>query len=169
VLLATLVLQSGNPELSREVIQKAIRLSPRDPNLWLAWQLLARAQISLGENEEALSNLHKAIAANPDARFFRPFIATAYGGMWRDKEARNAIAEFLRLNPNLMEGQSETAKRVMRAQLELAARGYYIGTVDGEVGPFFRRALTEFQRDQSIAETGELNETTIGKLGISPK
>ena len=156
----------GNSERSQKVIQQAIKLSPRDPNLWLAWQVLARAQIALGEGDEALINLQRAAAANPDESFFRAFMATAHGRMGRGKEARDAIAEFLRLNPNLMNGRSETAKTLLCAQLELSARGHYIGTIDGIAGPFLQRALTAFQRDQSIAETGELDETTAAKLNF---
>jgi adenylate cyclase len=165
-LLGLLELQLGNSKRSREVIQQAIRLSPRDPNLWFALQVLARAQIALGESDEALITLDRAITANPDETFFRVFIATAHGRMGRDTEAREAIAEFLRLNPNLMSDQSEASKGFLRAQLELCARGYYIGTIDNVAGPFFERALTAFQRDQGIAETGKLDETTIAKLDM---
>lgn len=165
-LLGLLELQLGHFERSREVIQQAIRLSPRDPNLWLAWLVLARAQIALGEGDEALITLRMAVAANPDESFFRVFIATAHGRMGRAKEARESIAEFLRLNPNLMNGRSETAKTLLCAQLELSVRGYYIGTIDGIAGQFLQRALTAFQRDQSIAETGKLDETTAAKLNL---
>jgi peptidoglycan hydrolase-like protein with peptidoglycan-binding domain len=87
--------------------------------------------------------------------------------MGRDKDAREAIAEFLRKTPDLMAGQSDRGRAVMKAQLELAARGYYLGMVDGRVGPFSQRALAAFQRDEGIAETGELDARTLAKLGVS--
>jgi peptidoglycan hydrolase-like protein with peptidoglycan-binding domain len=68
-----------------------------------------------------------------------------------------------------MAGQSEIARMVMTAQLELAARGHYLGTIDGRIGPFSQRALTEFQRDQGIVETGDLDGVTLAKLGIGSK
>jgi adenylate cyclase len=168
-LLARYELQSGRPERSRVVIEQAIRLSPRDPNMWRFLQILARAQIALGESEAAMTNLRKAIAANTDMNYVRLYLATAYGQMGRDKEARDAVAEFLRMTPDLMAGASEAGTTVMSVQLELAARGYYLGTVDGRIGPFSQRALNAFQRDQGITETGKLDEMTLAKLGIARK
>jgi adenylate cyclase len=166
-LLALFEHQAGRPERSRTVIEQAIRLSPRDPNHWGSLAILARAQIDLGETEAALTNLRMAIAANPDANFVRLYFATAYGRMGRDREAREAIAEFLRMSPDLMAGKSEPARVVMKAQLELAARGYYLGTIDGRIGAFTRRALVAFQRDEGIMETSDLDDATIAKLGIA--
>ncbi|MGH7863707.1 MAG: adenylate/guanylate cyclase domain-containing protein [Candidatus Binataceae bacterium] len=167
-LLALRELQAGHPERSRAVIEQAMRLSPRDPNHWGSLAILARAQIALGESEAALTNLRSAIAANPDVTFIRLYFATAYGRMGRDKEAREAIVEFLRMNPDLMAGQSMTVRTVMKAQLELAARGYYLGAVDGRIGPFSQHALAAFQRDSGITETSDLDDVTLAKLGIAP-
>jgi tetratricopeptide (TPR) repeat protein len=167
-LLALYELQSGHPQRSRALIEQEMRLSPRDPNHWSSLQFLARAQIALGETEAALVNLRKAIALNPDVEFIRLFVATAYGRMGKDKEAREAIAEFLHLIPDLMEGQSEAGKTIMKAQLELAARGYYLGIIDGRIGPFVQQALVEFQHDQDIPASGELDGATLAKLAIAP-
>jgi tetratricopeptide (TPR) repeat protein len=162
-LLALFELHSGRPERSREMIERAMRLSPRDPNHSSSLAILARAQIALGESEAALTNLRSAIAVNPDLNYIRLYFATAYGGMGRDKEAREAIAEFLRTCPDLMAGRSETVRTVMKAQLELAARGYYIGTVDGRIGSITQRALAAFQHDQGIMETSDIDEVTLAK------
>jgi adenylate cyclase len=168
-LLAMLELQVGRPERGRALIEQAIRLSPRDPNHSDSLGILARAQIALGESEAALANLRTAIATNPDLNYVRLYFATAYGRMRRDKEAREAIAEFLRMTPDLMAGKSEEVQIVTKAQLELAARGYYLGTADGRIGAFAQRALVAFQRDEGVMETGELDVATIAKLGIAPK
>jgi tetratricopeptide (TPR) repeat protein len=168
-LLAYFELQSGRPERSRALIEQAIRLSPRDPNHSSSLGVLARSQIALGENEAALTNLRKAIAVNPELNYIRLFLATAYGRMGCDTEAREATAEFLRMSPNLMVGKSESVMTVMKAQLELAARGYYLGAVDGSIGLFTQRALAAFQRDQDITETCDIDDVTLAKLGIAPK
>jgi TolB-like protein/class 3 adenylate cyclase len=168
-LLALFELQSGRPEHSRALSEQAMRLSPRDPYHWSSLSTLARAQIALGESEAALTNLRQALAANPEGDFVRLYFAPAYARMGRDKEARKAIAEFLSATPDLMTGQSEIARMVMTAQLELAARGYYLGTIDGRIGPFSQRALAEFQRDQGLVETGDLDGVTLAKLGIGAK
>jgi len=168
-LLALFELQSGRPERSRALIERAIRLSPRDVNHAGSLAILARSQIALGDNEAALANLRKAIAVNPELTYIRLFLATAYGHMGRNEEAREALAEFLQKSPNLMVGKSDPVVTVMKAQLELAARGYYLGTVDGSVGLFTQRALAAYQRDQALGVTGELNDVTLAKLGIAPK
>jgi tetratricopeptide (TPR) repeat protein len=149
------------------VIEQEMRLSPRDPNHWGSLAILARAQIALGEIEAALINLRAAIVANPNAHFVRLYFATAHGRMGRDREARESIAEYLRTSPDLMAGKSAAARTMMKAQLELAARGYYLGVVDGRSGAFTQRALVAFQRDQGIMETCELDGATIAKLGIA--
>lgn len=166
-LLALFELQAGRADRSRAVIEQAMRLSPRDPNHWGSLSILGRAQIALGEIEAALINLHAAIVANPNANFVRLYFATAYGRMGRDKEARESIVEYLRMCPDLMAGKSEAVKTVIRAQLELAVRGYHLGIVDGRIGAFTQRALAAFQRDEGIAETCELDGLTIAKLGIA--
>jgi tetratricopeptide (TPR) repeat protein len=166
-LLALFELQAGRADRSRAVIEQAMRLSPRDPNHWGSLAILARAQIALGEIEAALINLGAAIVANPNAHFVRLYFATAYGRLGRDREAREAIAEYLRTSPDLMAGKSEAVKTVMKAQLELAARGYHLGIVDGRVGAFTQRALVAFQGDEGIPETCELDSATIAKLGIA--
>ena len=166
-LLALFELQVGRADRSRAVIEQAMRLSPRDPNHWGSLQILARAQIALGEVEAALINLRAAIVANPSAHFVRLFFATAHGRMGRDREARESIAEYLRMSPDLMAGKSEAEKTVVKAQLELAARGYLLGTVDGRIGAFTQRALVAFQRDEGITETCELDGATIARLGIA--
>lgn len=122
-LLALFELQSGRAERSRAVIEQAIRLSPRDPNHWGSIAILARAQIELGEIEAALSNLRAAVVANPDANFVRLYFATALGRMGVDQEAREAVAEYLRMCPDLEAGKTEAQLVMPKAQLELAARG----------------------------------------------
>ena len=166
-LLALFELQAGRADRSRAVIEQAMRLNPRDPNHWGSMAILARAQIALGEIEAALINLRAAIVANPNANFVRLYFATAHGRMGRDREARESIAEYLRMSPDLMAGKSEAVKTVMKAQLELAARGYYLGTVDGRIGAFTQRSIVAFQRDEGIMETCELDGATIAKLGIA--
>jgi tetratricopeptide (TPR) repeat protein len=111
-LLAAWELQSGHADRSRELIEQAIRLSPRDPDHWASLHILARAEIATGDCEAALINLRKAIAGNPDAHFVRLYFATALGRMKRYAEARQAIAEFLRASPGLFDNRSDDAKHI---------------------------------------------------------
>jgi peptidoglycan hydrolase-like protein with peptidoglycan-binding domain len=54
----------------------------------------------------------------------------------------------------------------MRAQIELALHGYDPGGIDGWIGPTTRRALTGFQRDQGLSQSGEYDDPTLERLGV---
>ena len=51
-------------------------------------------------------------------------------------------------------------------QTELLIRGYSPGAVDGKWAPGTRSAVTAFQRDQHLAETGEIDGATLSALNI---
>lgn len=165
-LLALALLHYGDAERSRLAGERALKLSPRDPNLWAPLSLVARAQLLSGENDAALANLRRAALANPTASLIRFNLAGAYGRMGRDREAREAIGEFQRMVPDLMEGRPENELTIIRGQIELAARGYYFGTADGVVGIMSRRALAEFQQAQGLTKTREFDAPTLARLGI---
>ena len=166
-LLALALLHQGEAERSRLAGEKAVKLSPRDPNLWAPLSVVARAQALLGENDAAIANLHKAAIANPAASFIRLNLAAAYGRMGRDQEAREALGDFLRMVPDLMEVRPENERTIIRGQIELAVRGYYFGTADGVVAIMGRRALAEFQHAEGLAETCEFDAATLARLGIT--
>ena len=52
-------------------------------------------------------------------------------------------------------------------QRQLAKRGYYKGTVDGQFGPASRSALSRFQKKQGLKETGKIDEPTLEALGFT--
>ena len=51
-------------------------------------------------------------------------------------------------------------------QQELYRAGYYDGDIDGIIGPGTRRAITEFQRDNSLRPTGLIDTELLEALGI---
>lgn len=52
-------------------------------------------------------------------------------------------------------------------QKKLARLGYYSGSIDGDIGPATRRAITRFQRDNELAQTGRIDRNLVSALGIS--
>lgn len=61
-----------------------------------------------------------------------------------------------------------TSPEVIReAQQELRQRGYYRGSIDGRLDEGTRRALLEFQIDNRILATGNLDGRTAEVLGLS--
>lgn len=53
---------------------------------------------------------------------------------------------------------------VAGGQARLNNLGFDVGAEDGAAGEKTRRAVTRFQRSQSLQETGELDEATLAKL-----
>ena len=56
---------------------------------------------------------------------------------------------------------------ITAAQQQLQASGYYKGPIDGRYNHKTVHALTDYQVDNGLAETGRLNHKTCNKLGIS--
>ena len=54
-------------------------------------------------------------------------------------------------------------------QRQLAKRGYYKGTVDGQFGPSSREALKRFQKSQGLKATGTIDEDSLDALGFTDK
>ncbi len=52
-------------------------------------------------------------------------------------------------------------------QRQLSKRGYYKGTIDGNFGASSRSALSRFQRDNHLKDTGRIDEDTLEALGFS--
>ena len=60
----------------------------------------------------------------------------------------------------------EPAQVIANVQAELQRNGYYQGELDGQFGPQTRRALLDFQRDNGLTVTGEIDEDTLSALGL---
>ena len=59
------------------------------------------------------------------------------------------------------------AERVRAAQQALAQKGYYRGAVDGTLNDATRRALFQYQVDNDISATGNLDGRTARTLGLN--
>jgi adenylate cyclase len=82
-------------------IEKAMRLSPRDPSLaaWLA--ILGSAHISLKQDEQAIEVLHRSVSENPQLSAAYQLLAAAYALTGQIDAARAALAEYNRLIPDM--------------------------------------------------------------------
>lgn len=65
-----------------------------------------------------------------------------------------------------MSSQKLSSDQVRQVQEELAERGHQID-VDGIWGPKTQQALRDFQKEQGMQETGQLNQQTASALGLS--
>ena len=69
-------------------------------------------------------------------------------------------------NANVRQNASGLPKAV---QKQLAQRGYYKGSIDGEFGPGSRSALSRFQRDNDLKATGRIDSATMKALGFEER
>jgi adenylate cyclase len=98
-LLGTMKGTAGRPEQGFADIETAIRLSPRDPLMWL-WDLgICALHIQLAQWDQAIAPCQQAAAANPKLWQAHFELAAAYGWLGREPEAKAEVAEILKLVP----------------------------------------------------------------------
>lgn len=85
-----------------ERLEHALRLSPRDPNLWRYLAYLARAYVSLGEHGRAAEYARRALQLRPDLpeALFRCAVCVAHAG--EAEEARKLIDRCQELDPDYL-------------------------------------------------------------------
>jgi adenylate cyclase len=91
----------GQPEAGIPHIEKAIRLSPRDPFVANNYQALGECHLLLEHVDQAIDLLRRARAANPRLWFVHHWLAGALGLKGELEEARAALAESIRLKPEV--------------------------------------------------------------------
>jgi cell wall hydrolase len=58
----------------------------------------------------------------------------------------------------------DTGKKVVSLQKVLYKQGYYIGKIDGDFGPYTKKALKLFQKDKNLNVTGIVDKKTSSQL-----
>jgi TolB-like protein len=94
-------LSAGDPEGCVAANQQAQRLSPQGPMMSLAYDNMALAYWELGRYEESLEATRRLMAARPGYFFGPVYIAMSSVALGRIDEARAAITEARRLQPDL--------------------------------------------------------------------
>jgi len=94
----------GRPEAAVPLLDRAIRLSPHDPQLWSFHYIRGNARIFIGEVEAAIAD-QKAAIQNKGNEYL-PYLSLAFallrhGG--RDDQAHTAYDDACRLKPGLSE------------------------------------------------------------------
>jgi adenylate cyclase len=91
----------GQPEAAIPTIETAIRLSPREPQVSTSYWVSGTCHLFLGHVKQAIDLLRKAAAANPQVFYNYLWLAGALGIGGELDEARVAIAEALKLKPEV--------------------------------------------------------------------
>ena len=90
---------AGRPEEAIPMFQRAIRLNPSGIGTTGLYLNLGIALRVTGRFEEAVSAFKKAIQRAPDNIMAHIGLVVTYSLMGREKDARTAAAEVLRINP----------------------------------------------------------------------
>ena len=123
--------------------------------------------------------------------YFFPYVglgfgypAYAYGGWYGDgpygygygygPEGANAGAYEGRIandgsDRNAPPSSGEGPSLPEAVQRQLSKKGYYKGSIDGQFGPKSRSALSQFQADHHLRETGRIDEATLDALGFTDR
>jgi adenylate cyclase len=91
----------GHPEAALSHFERALQLCPRDPNLHWVYNGLGSCHLLLGHTDQAIDFYRKARAENPRIYQFSFWLAAALGLRGDIEEAKAALAESLKLNPEL--------------------------------------------------------------------
>lgn len=55
-------------------------------------------------------------------------------------------------------------EQIIKVQTVLKRYDYYEGPIDGELNPDMRQAIKDFQEDEGLEKTGELDEETLKRI-----
>jgi TolB-like protein/class 3 adenylate cyclase/Flp pilus assembly protein TadD len=98
--LAHCKLRAGSIEEVIPLVEQAMRLSPRDPNLGLMYFRIGEVHLLQSHADEAITWFEKARSANPEYSFVRVFLASGYGLKGEIKLAAAELAAARRLSGN---------------------------------------------------------------------
>jgi len=90
---------AGLPEEALRSFERAIHMSPVDPELYLPFIGMGYAFIELRRFDEAIVAGKKAQRQNPSFSVSYRCLASAFAHLGRDAEAREAAARLLELDP----------------------------------------------------------------------
>jgi adenylate cyclase len=93
-------LSADHPDEAIRVMEKAIRLSPRDPQMHLFLHQLGVAHLVAGRFDEALKREQESVQLRADQPHAYRVMGAAYGYLERHAEALDALATMQRLAPH---------------------------------------------------------------------
>ena len=124
-LLAEILGFAGRPEEVIGLMEKAMRLNPRYPAIYLFW--LGNAHYQMGRYDEAIAALNSAVIRKPNHLPTHLFLAASYVELSQEEEAQAEVAEILRISPDYRSGsktrapwKDQTVPKRIRAALRKA-------------------------------------------------
>jgi len=114
--LGSLLVESAKPAEGKPLIEAALR---QEPNLKEAYYYLGRAQMQLGNENEALDALKKAVTLNSNPEILAQAwyqLATVYRRMHRMEEAQQAMSTFQKLKDQESEHRQQELEKKLQKQ-----------------------------------------------------
>ena len=93
-------LMTGSIEEVIPLVEQAIRLSPRDPQIAVMYYRIGEVHLLQSRTDEAIRWLEKARSANPELMYVHGFLASAYALNGETERAAAELAEARRLGGN---------------------------------------------------------------------
>jgi TolB-like protein len=90
----------GRFDEAKSDVQQAIRLNPRDPSITRLHTVLGDTEIGSGRPEAAIVLYRKALDAGDHTYWVYANLAASYGLLGKTDEAKQFVAETLRVNPS---------------------------------------------------------------------
>jgi tetratricopeptide (TPR) repeat protein len=117
----------GQPEAAIAAVERAIRLSPRDPSLgpWLAF--IGMAKLHLGEYLGAVSWLTRAIDTGTPIARHHAYLSSALALAGRPPEAQAVLAEFRKMVPSATISTLRIAARSADAKFLVQQERFFEG------------------------------------------
>jgi tetratricopeptide (TPR) repeat protein len=91
---ATEQINLGYPDRVRDLVKKAIELSPQDSSLGVFYWILGRAQFFDGHYKEAIPDLETSIEWRPNLWYNRLYLASAYALADDENAAKRVLTAF---------------------------------------------------------------------------
>jgi TolB-like protein/DNA-binding winged helix-turn-helix (wHTH) protein/Tfp pilus assembly protein PilF len=125
--LGAVEVELGQPEAAIAAVERAIRLSPRDPSLgpWLAF--IGMAKLHLGEYLGAVSWLTRAIDTGTPIARHHAYLSSALALAGRPPEAQAVLAEFRKMVPSATISTLRIAARSADAKFLVQQERFFEG------------------------------------------
>jgi adenylate cyclase len=170
--LGRLYAKAGHPERTRDFVEQAIRLNPKSDPASLLYTL-GMSQLQMGHNDEAIDSFQRSLLQHPRKLISWGGLTGALLAAGREVEAKNALVKWreIAVTDEGYKPSGDSTDReilIIRMQLALLRLGRWTYALDFVPdGPGPPRALSKFQVDENLPQTGQLDEATLARLGIA--
>jgi adenylate cyclase len=93
----TVDLYTGQPESAVSCVDKAVNLSPHDPQRFVLFLIKGAAYLMLRQDDQATEWFRRSLAVNPNYPLVQAYLAAALALSGHDTEAHEALARYLSL------------------------------------------------------------------------